>query len=75
MVMVVKSNNKTYEAIQGHIRPYKAITEILYHNMPQKHIFCSLAQFLLDLEHFLLMFPRQEQEEQQEEQQEQQSFF
>ena len=36
--------------------------------MPQKHIFCSLAQFLFDLEHFSFMFPRQEEEEEQQQQ-------
>ena len=63
-----------YKAIQGHIRPYKANTAIQYHNVPQKHIYCSLAQLLLDLEQYLLMIPRQE-EQQEQQVQEQQSFF
>ena len=39
---------------------------IQYLNAPQKHILCSLAQFLFDLEHFLLLFQRLEEEEQQQ---------
>ena len=61
-------HTRLHKAIQGCIRPYKANTAIQHHNMPQKHIYCSLAQFLFDLEHFSLMFPR-------EEEQQQQSFF
>ena len=44
---------------------------MLYYNVPHKHIFCSLAQFLFDLEHFLLMFPPRKEQEQEQ----QQSFF
>ena len=51
--MAVKSNIKT---MQGHIRPYKANTAIQYHNVPQKHFFCSLAHFLFHLEHMFRSF-------------------
>ena len=57
-----QDHKRPHKTMHGQIRPYKAITAIQYHNVPQKHIFCSLAQFLFDLEHFSLMFPRQEQQ-------------
>ena len=50
---------RSHKAMQSRIRPHMA-----YGN-----IFCSLAQFLFDLEHFLNLIPRQQ------EQQQQQSFF
>ena len=77
MAIAMKSN----KTIRGHIRPHKAIQDnrrpykantIQYHNVPQKHTFCSLAhfcslaRFLFDLEHFWNLIPRQ---------QEQQRFF
>ena len=49
IVMAVKSSIK---ATRGHIRPYKANVAIQYHNVPEKHIFCSLAHFLFNFEHF-----------------------
>ena len=63
-----QGHTRPHKAMQGHIRSYKAITTIQY------HIFCSFAQFLFDLEHFSLMFLRQEEEEE-EQQQQQQSLF
>ena len=47
------------------MRPHKAIQGKhgnLISQLPQKHIFCSLAQFLFDLKPFSLMFPLQEEE-------------
>ena len=65
MAMAVKSNNKTilghirpYKTTQGHTRPYKANTTIQCHNVPnvpQLHIFCSLAHFLFHCTFFLLL--------------------
>ena len=60
-----QDHKRSHKTMQGQIRPYKAITAIKYQNLPRKHIFCFIAQFLFDLEHFSLMFPRQEQQEQQ----------
>ena len=37
-----KGHTRPHKGIQGHIRPYKANTAIHYHNVPQKHIFCSI---------------------------------
>ena len=75
IVMAVKSNIKT---IRGHIRPCTALPDKAIqgnhgNSIPQ----CATkAHFLFDLEHFSLMFPRQEQEQQQDQQQqEQRSFF
>ena len=49
IVMAVKSSIK---ATLCHIRPYKANVAIQYHNVPEKHIFCSLGHFLFNFEHF-----------------------
>ena len=63
-----QDHTRPHKAMQGQIRPYKAITAIQCYNVPLKHIFCSLAQFLFDLEHFSLMFPRQVEQQQQQQQ-------
>ena len=50
--MPYKAIKRPYKALQDHTRPYKANTAIQYHNVPQKHIFSSPAQFLFYFEHF-----------------------
>ena len=50
---------RLYKAMQSHIEPHKAIQ---YHNVPKslyKHFLFELEIFLFDLEHVLLMIPRQ----------------
>ena len=61
-VLVLAQNKQD----QMYIRPYKANIAIQCHNVPQKHAYCSLAQFLFDLDIFSLMFQHQEKEQQQE---------
>ena len=66
-------HTRLYKAIKDHIRPYKAIQGKHSNSITKcttEDIFCSLAQFLLNLEYFLLMIPRQSQEQEQ-----QQNFF
>ena len=38
----IKGHKRPHKAIQGHIRPYKANAAIQFHNVPQKHNFCSI---------------------------------
>ena len=65
-----KGHTMPQKAIQGHIRPCKAMrvkSSNIMSNFTTKQNFCSLAQFLFDLEHV----PRQEEQEEEEQQQQQ----
>ena len=66
----MQGHTRPYKAKQGHTRPYRALypyrATFKGTFFVPLHIFCSI------LEHFSLMFPRQEQEQQREKQQ---SFF
>ena len=64
-----QGQKRPYKAIQGHIRQTRQFNTTC--NVPKSTLF-ALAQFMFDLDHFPLKFPRQEEEEQQKQQQ---SFF